>query len=344
MKAWLFLCSLAPVFLVVQESRKAEYEVSEMTRDQEFTKRYLQALNGGLNKQRNEERGTRNKVDSRLPYAFHCEPEYSANGKVDQVATIFLTNKECPFNCLMCDLWRNTLEESVAPGDIPAQIDYALARLPAVLHIKLYNSGNFFDPQAIPRSDYPAIAGRLDAFERVIVENHPRLCNDQVLRFNELIGGRLEVAMGLETAHPEILERLNKKMTLEDFEQAASFLTSNDIPVRAFILLRPPFMTEEEGVDWAIRSMEFAFDVGVECCSIVPTRAGTAAMDRLVTEGHFAPPSIDSMVEVQEAGLRMQRGRVFMDLWDIDRFYDDQSGPAHAERIRQMNLTQKISD
>ena len=36
-------------------------------------------------------------------------------------------------------------------GDIPAQIAYALDQLPPARQIKLYNSGNFFDHQAIPR-------------------------------------------------------------------------------------------------------------------------------------------------------------------------------------------------
>ncbi len=58
----------------------------------------------------------------------------------------------------MCDLWRNTLTETVPRGAIPQQIDYALAQLPAARQIKLYNSGSFFDKQAIPPEDYEAIA------------------------------------------------------------------------------------------------------------------------------------------------------------------------------------------
>ena len=114
----------------------------------------------------------------------------------------------------MCDLWRNTVKETVPAGAIPRQIDYALERLSAARQIKLYNSGSFFDPRAIPPGDYEAIARRLNAFERVIVECHPALVGDACLRFRDLIHGQLEVAMGLETAHPEILERLNKRMTL----------------------------------------------------------------------------------------------------------------------------------
>ena len=290
-------------------------------------------------------RPAKNRVDPRRPYAYLCEPEYSAAGIVEQVATLFLTNKECPFRCLMCDLWKNTLDESIAPGDILAQIDFALKRLPEANSIKLYNSSNFFDRKAIPRSDYAAIASRMESFERVIVENHPSLCNTECVRFKDMLAGRLEVAMGLETVHPPTLERLNKRMTLDDFERATHFLLSHYIDVRAFILLRPPYMTEEEGIEWAIRSMEFAFSIGISCCSIIPTRSGNGILDQLVDSGEFESPTIESMERTHEAGLTMNHGRVFMDLWDVERFYTCAScGPARSERIQQMNLTQRIPD
>src|SRR2546430_5667940 len=46
------------------------------------------------------------------------------------VATVFLSNRECPFRCLMCDLWKNTLETTLPPGRIVGQIRWALERLP----------------------------------------------------------------------------------------------------------------------------------------------------------------------------------------------------------------------
>jgi archaeosine synthase beta-subunit len=92
-----------------------------------------------------------------LPYAYLVEDERTAAGEIVPTATIFLTNRECPWRCLMCDLWRNTITETVPAGAIPQQIDYALERLPAARQIKLYNSGSFFDPRAIP----PAITKRL---------------------------------------------------------------------------------------------------------------------------------------------------------------------------------------
>ncbi|MCA9056229.1 MAG: radical SAM protein, partial [Planctomycetaceae bacterium] len=136
-------------------------------------------------------RPARNLVSPWQPYHSLVEDERTADGTVEPVGTIFLTNRECPFHCLMCDLWKNTLTERVPTGAIPAQIDAALAALPPVRHVKLYNSGNFFDAQAIPPEDHAAIASRLHGMRTVIVENHPRLCGDVCGEFAARLPGEL---------------------------------------------------------------------------------------------------------------------------------------------------------
>lgn len=287
-------------------------------------------------------RPLKNQVDPRRPYAYLVEPECTANGQVEDVATIFLTNRECPFHCLMCDLWMNTTDERVPVGAIPEQIEFALSRLPPAKHVKLYNSGNFFDRQAIPREDYAAIANSVAEFDTVIVENHPKLCGEDCLRFRDHLAGKLEVAIGLETIHPNVLPRLNKQMTVQDFQRAIRFLSENEIATRAFILLRPPFLTEAEGIEWAVHSMGFAFDAGVQCCSVIPTRDGNGAMEQLRADRSFAPPALRSLETVLDEGLAMQRGRVFVDLWDAERFFDcDRCGPSRRDRLAQMNLSQR---
>ncbi len=291
-------------------------------------------------------RGPKAIVDPRRPNASFVESERQADGRIQNVATIFLANRECPFRCVYCDLWRHTLDEPTPRGAVPTQIDVALKELgPAPKVVKLYNSGNFFDAAAIPPDDWPAIAGRVRHFERVIVENHPRLIDDRCLRFQELLneGVELEVAMGLETAHPEVLARMNKRMTLDDYQRAARFLVEHDIAVRAFVLLRPPFLSEAEGVDWALRSITFAFDCGATCVSVIPTRAGNGTMERLQAEGVFSSPKLASLEHVLAAGLEMQRGRVFADTWDAARFADCTAcATERVERLRQMNLSQTI--
>src|SRR6266404_4664236 len=61
----------------------------------------------------------RNAVDPYRPIASLLEEERAESGELVSVATIFLTNRECPWHCLMCDLWKNTLAETVRAGAIP---------------------------------------------------------------------------------------------------------------------------------------------------------------------------------------------------------------------------------
>jgi len=286
-----------------------------------------------------ERRPARNPVDPLRPYAFLAEEERSPDGEIVPVNTIFLTNRECPWRCVMCDLWKNTLTETVPAGAIPSQIDYALARLPAARHVKLYNSGSFFDPRAIPPADYAPIAARLAGFERVIVESHPALVGENCLRFRDLRSGPLEVAMGLETVHPAILPRLNKQMNLEQFAGAAQFLRRNGMDLRAFILVKPPYMRADEAVHWAQRSLDFAFECGASAATLIPTRAGNGAMEALT----FTPPSIAMLEASLSYGIGLAKGRVFADLWDLRRFSTcDWCFDARAARLLQMNLQQTV--
>jgi radical SAM enzyme (TIGR01210 family) len=288
-------------------------------------------------------RGPKNLVDSHVPWAFWVEPERTALGQVVDVATIFLTNRECPFRCLMCDLWKNTLDAPTPPGAIPQQIEHALARLPPARQIKLYNSGNFFDPLAIPPAEYAAIARLVAPFENVIVENHPRLCGEDCLRFRDLLQTRLEVALGLESSDPPTLRMLNKRMTVGDFDRAAEFLVNAGIAVRAFILLKPPGVGEQAGIDMALASIEHAFDRGATCCSIIPTRSGNGVMEQLAERGLFAPPRLASLETVLETGMGLGSGRVFVDLWDAEKLAScPRCSPRRIERMRQMNLAQQL--
>ncbi|NQU33382.1 MAG: radical SAM protein [Bacteroidetes bacterium] len=288
-------------------------------------------------------RGKKMAVDTRQPYSWLVEKERTASGKIEDIATIFLTNKECPFHCLMCDLWKNTTDKPVPVGAIPNQIEWALAQMPEVKHLKLYNSGSFFDNKAISEEDYNRIASLLHNFDTVIVESHPKFINEKCLRFRDMIKPELQVAIGLETVHPEVLLKLNKQMTLDDFKTAVDFLSKNRISSRAFVLLRPPFLSESEGVYWAKQSIDFAFSVGVECCIVIPVRAGNGAMELLMESGNFTPPNIYSLETVLEYGIELNSGRVFADVWDLGLFSNcEKCIDKRTSRLTAMNLSQKF--
>ncbi len=298
-------------------------------------------------------RGPRNAVSPERPYAHLLETERTADGRIVRTLTVLITNRECPFRCLMCDLWKNTTTSSVPQGAVADQIEGVLDTLaesdatpgPPAEVLKLYNAGSFFDSAAIPRADWARIVALSAAFETVIVESHPRLIDRRCLELADALGGRLQVAMGLETVDPEVLPRLNKRMTVADFERATRFLLDHGIEVRAFILIRAPFQSESAGLDWAKRSIDTAFAMGVECCVVIPTRAGNGAMERLAGLGHYAPPSMQSIEAVLDYGVGLGEGRVFVDLWDLEKFWAcPPCGPPRRARLNRTNLTQQRQD
>jgi len=268
------------------------------------------------------------------PHAAFVEPERTRRSLVEDVATLLLVNRECPFRCVMCDLWKYTTAEKVPDGAVAAQVASGLASLPPTRHVKLYNAGNFFDARAVPSHDLPLIAGRVKDHETVIVECHPSLVGPRVAEFARRLSGALDVAMGLETIDPAVLPRLNKRMTLDGFRRAVDYCRDKGMHVRAFIIVRLPGQSEEEGRHWALASVEWAFDAGVECCAVIPARAGNGTMEELSRLGLFTPPSLESLEWVLTQSVRLGRGRVFADTWNLD--------PATAARLRRINHEQAV--
>jgi radical SAM enzyme (TIGR01210 family) len=287
------------------------------------------------------------------------EDERSAGGGRARVATVFLTGRECPWRCTMCDLWRYTTAEDTPPGSIPRQV--AAARVEAEANgaidgMKLYNAGSFFDPRAVPERDYDAVAAALAGIPQVIVESHPSLVTEhrgRVDRWVEVLSAHcdasgdpasLEVAIGLETAHPAALDRLNKRFTVDGFRRAAASLLGRGISLRVFLLISPPFVSGPEQDEWLRRSLDVSFAAGATVVSLVPTRSGNGAIEALAAHGLFRPPTLHDIERSLDVALghAATMGRVFVDLWDLDKFATcPHCLDARRRRLRIMNLEQQ---
>ena len=109
------------------------------------------------------------------------------------------------------------------------------------------------------------------------------------------------------------------------------------------MLVKPPFLHESEAVEWARRSVAFAFDCGASVVSIIPTRLGNGALETLAAHGDFAPPRLSTFERAFDDALSQQRGRVFADTWDLERFSDCPACfNARKERLERMNSTQQL--
>jgi hypothetical protein len=266
-------------------------------------------------------RGPKTPPSAWQPIRVVHEQERRPGGGLVEAATVFLAGTECPFSCVFCDLWRETLDGAMPLASLPHQLRLAIDRIPHRSLVKLYNASNFFDPTAVPHTDLDAMLGLLQGFERVVVECHPHFVDERCFSFADRLDGALEVAIGLETVHPDALPRLNKKMTLADFDARAALLRSRQIGVRVFVLLGCPYITAANQIEWTLRSVEHAARSGAGAISIIPVRGGNGALESLETEGHWAPVSLDQVEDVFERALSLDvcDAVVQVDLWDIER-------------------------
>lgn len=307
-----------------------------------------------------ERRGPRTPRDQWHPHGVFVEDERAADGRPARIATVLLTGRECPWRCTMCDLWRDTIDTDTPRGTIPAQI--AAARMAtrgdgaAVSGMKLYNAGSFFDPRAVPEADYDDVAATLDGLSHVVVESHPALVGPRLDRWLAALARhaeqssvrsmpQLEVAMGLETAHEEALDRLNKRFTLARFAEAARALADRRVALRVFLLIAPPFVPPAEQEAWLLRSVDAAFACGAAVVSLVPTRTGNGALDDLAEWGWFRAPDLEDIERSFALALAHARGRgrLFVDVWDLERFAScAHCFAARRDRLAAMNLAQRV--
>ncbi|HET7218762.1 MAG TPA: hypothetical protein VFJ02_11980 [Vicinamibacterales bacterium] len=308
-----------------------------------------------------ERRAPRPEYDPWRYQGLIVEDERTADGGIARIATVLLTGRECPWRCAMCDLWRYTTAADTPAGAIAAQVGAARAALDhdavRLSGIKLYNAGSFFDARAVPEADYDGIAAAIADLPLVIVESHPTLVLRAGARVDRLLAALarhrgdvdgpalLEVAMGLETAHPDALDRLNKRFTVGRFADAARALQDRGVALRVFLLVHPPFVPAHAQDDWLRRSLDASFACGASVVSLVPTRPGNGAMETIAAAGLFRVPTLHDVERSFALALAHAsgRGRVFVDLWDLERTAGCVCCLApRSNRLHRMNLEQQF--
>ncbi|HEY6050251.1 MAG TPA: hypothetical protein VIZ58_03320, partial [Thermoanaerobaculia bacterium] len=75
----------------------------------------------------------------------------------------------------------------------------------------------------------------------------------------------------------------------------------------------------------------------------IPTRAGNGALDALERRGEFTPSTLGELEHALAEAIRLRRGRVFADLWDLERLrVCADCFPIRRARLAAMNRMQTV--
>lgn len=231
---------------------------------------------------------------------------------VRQSLTIILNTGGCRWaragGCTMCGYVAESVEGgSVSHEALMDQIDVCLshereeADEPSPL-VKIYTSGSFLDEREVGARSRKAIAETFADRERMVVESLPDFVeHERVTDFTEQ-GLETDVAVGLETATDRVRrDCVNKYFEFSDFIDASEAAEKAGAGIKAYLLCKPPFLSESEAVEDMKRSIrrcaEYAHTV-----SMNPTNVQRYTMvDELYFRGGYRPPWLWSVAEILES-------------------------------------------
>ena len=141
----------------------------------------------------------------------------------------------------------------------------------------------------------------LQGYAQLIVESRPEYIAKVVEKLKKY-SGKVQVAIGLESTDPSILKNsVNKNYDFEDFKEAAKLLRENGISVRTYLLLKPPFLTENEALRDSIKSSRDLAQYS-DFISINPMNIQRGTLvESMYKEGSYRPPWLWTVVTVLQS-------------------------------------------
>lgn len=236
-------------------------------------------------------------------------------GKTVQAANITLTPTGCQWastgGCTMCGEWAgSTLGKLVPPEIHVSQFVAGVTKLMKEGHcvpwIRIYQEGNYTNVNEIgseTRTMILTLASRLPQVERITVETMAKYVKSKdIAVMRRCVAGNveLEVGIGFEALDPIVRNIcVNKGESIEHYQRAVDVLRENGCRSLAYVLLKPPFLTEAEAISEAVATVKAAIKMGFDAVSIEPVSIHDwSLVGALHFQGMYRNPWIWSVIEV----------------------------------------------
>ncbi len=222
--------------------------------------------------------------------------------------------------CTMCSYLLDGASRNPTAEEFFLQFQTAMRKLEKVgapLSIKIYTSGSFLDPDEIPVDSRYQILKTIsedDRIKEVVLESRPEFVTEAVItEVRELLGNRsVELGIGLESSSDFVRSIcINKNFNLDSFRESVVVGKRHDIGTRAYVLLKPPFMTERSALLDTQKTVTDAISLGTTTISLNPVNVQrNTLVESLWEKGKYRPPWLWSVVEVLRHAYSVSGGAV----------------------------------
>lgn len=262
-------------------------------------------------------RAFRKGVSLRTPRFVEVD-EYSLRGEILKRIRIILRGNGCSKpSCTMCPLPNEGLdrkEVKVDAEDYIKQVAAALEAYPGCEMVCIYNDGSFFAERELPANARRAIY-QLTVFygaRYLVVESLPQfITNNSLAEAKDLLEEiHLIVGIGLQSASDFVREIcINSPVTKEAFLNALRLLDKYGFGSKVYVMIKPPFLSEDEAIEDATSSVMWLNNLQVEDITLCPTRIaqGTLVFELFRLRLYYPPmltTIVDCLRNIQRMGGR----------------------------------------
>ncbi len=229
------------------------------------------------------------------------------DGRIVDSFVLILRTSGCRWahhsGCTMCGYFRETYD--AGEKEIIKQVEEAYERYEGEEMVKIFTSGSFLDEKEIPLKIQKYILKKFEGAKKIIIESRPEFIDNLSFLEDE----RIEVAMGLESASNKVLEyAINKGFTFEEWMEGARKVKEYGASLKAYILIKPPFMTERDAIRDAVESVDKIKHIA-DVISFNPVSIhGKTLVEYLWKRNLYSPPWLWSVVEIIKESEKIYDG------------------------------------
>jgi len=235
---------------------------------------------------------------------------------------IILKTKGCSWaqesGCTMCGYFNDSAFSEVTNEQLLSQFHTAMASYHGEPVVKIFTSGSFFDSDEIPVPVRETILTELSQkTEKTAVESRPEYITPELLDglSDCLSTMKLEVGIGLETITDSLRDlSINKGFTYDDYRKAASLLKHNNHLIKTYVLVKPPFLTEQQSITETLNTITAINDI-TDTISINPTNIQKRTLVEYLWKRHYyRPPWLWSIIEILSEASQITSKRIQCDI------------------------------
>ena len=255
----------------------------------------------------------------------------------------------------MCGFANDSATVPPSSDDLVAAFRDALARRPGgQFMVKIFTSGSFLDASEVPLEVRSAILEELESdpdVSKVLIETRPEFVTHKTIAAcKEIIRKDFLIAIGVETSSDKVRSVcINKGFSFEDFVRSSEIVHQYGATVKAYLLLKPPFLSEGAAIRDMVRSVRdvsgYAEMVSVNLCNV---QRGTF-VSKLQRRGEYRPPWLWSAIAVLRDAKRENPDLIITSdpVGAGSRYGPHNCGRcdrAAADAINRFSLSQDIND